>query len=148
MNHITWVLVADTCKAKIFKTIKARLFNPDADGKDLTLVHEYTHPEGRKRDQDLVSDKSGAFGASNFTEATDPKRHENERFAAELTKALSLAHNENNYQDLILIAPPAFMGMINKNLAHEVKKLVCQSIEKDYTRYDTKELAKHLRDYL
>lgn len=148
MNHITWVLVADSCEAKIFKTIKARLFDNKADGKDLTLVSEHSHPNGRKKDQDLVSDKQGSFGVGNFSEHTDPKQYENDRFASEISKILEHAHGQNSYHDLILIAPPNFMGMINKHLAHTVKKTVCKEIEKDYTRQTPKELVAHLREHL
>jgi protein required for attachment to host cells len=148
MNPITWIIVADSTKAKIFSTFKARLLNEKTDANALTLVSEHTHPESRKRDQDLVSDKMGNFAGSTFTEATDPKRHENEVFAKEISKLLSHAHNEHTYRDLILIAPPAFMGMLNTNLSHEVKKLITNTIEKDYTHCTLKELTDHLNHYL
>lgn len=148
MDHTTWILVADTCKAKIFKTIKAKLFNGSASGKDLTLINEYNHDASSKRDQDLVSDRQGKFGTGTFVEHTDPKRHENDIFAAELAKTLSHEHNLNHYQDLILIAPPAFIGMIHKHLSHEVKKLVSKEIEKDYTRSSNGDLVEHLKNYL
>jgi len=148
MLNTTWIVVADSGQAKIFRTIKARLFNGKANGSDLTLVSEYNHPESRKRDQDLVADKYGNFGNSSFTEETDPKRHENDIFAQQLAKALYHGHSENNYHDLILIAPPAFMGMIHKHLSNEVKKLISKEIEKDYTRSNEKELVSQLQVYL
>lgn len=148
MDNTTWILVADACQAKIFKAIKAKLFDVKADGKDLTLVSEHTHEACLKRDQDLVTDKQGKFGNATFVERTDPKRHENEVFAQEIARVLSSAHNQHNYRDLILIAPPAFIGMINKHLTHEVKKVVSKEIEKDYTRANIKELVSHLRDNL
>lgn len=148
MSHTTWILVTDTGQAKIFKAIKTKLFDKNADSKDLTLIQEITHPESRKRDQDFVTDKSGKFGSAAFESPTDPKHHENDRFALEITKILAQAHHQNEYYDLILIAPPAFMGLIHKHLDHEVKKIVCKEIEKDYTRIAIKELIAHLRDNL
>lgn len=148
MDNTTWILVADSCEAKIFKAIKTRLFDNKSDGKDLTLVSEHNHPDGRKKDQELTSDRQGNFGSGTFVEATDPKRHENDVFAQQLAKVLTHGHGENSFHDLIVIAPPAFMGMINKHLSHEVKKRIYKEIEKDYTRTTTKELVTHLRDFL
>lgn len=148
MDQTTWILVADASEAKIFSTFKALLLNGHANSSSLTLVNEFSHPESQKKDQDLVSDKSGNFSGNSFTEPTDPKRHENDLFAHELTKVLLQAHNNNHFRDLILIAPPAFMGMLHKHLSDQVKKLICNEIEKDYTHCNTKELIARIQEHL
>lgn len=147
MDSIAYILVADASKARIYSAQKARLFNAN-NGKDLKLISEHQHDASRKKDIDLVSDRQGQFGSGTFVEATDPKRHEEDRFAQELTKIISQAHNKKNFHELILIAPPVFMGMINKHLGREVDKLVNIRIEKDYTSDSEKELVTHLQGYL
>lgn len=145
-TNTTWILVADASKARIFSTHKAALFN--GNGKNLQLINEYEHQESRKKDQDLVTDRQGKFGSGTFVETTDPKHHEEERFAVELTKTLAKAHNENRYHELIFIAPATFMGMLNKHISNELNKLVNLTIEKDYTSFNEQELVTRLQDYL
>jgi protein required for attachment to host cells len=110
------------------------------------LISEHEHPASRKRDRDLVTDKQGKFGSGTFEEQTDPKRHEEETFAIELARDLTKAHE--NYQELILIASPVFMGLIHKHLPNTVSKLVTLTIEKDYTYCTKAEIAAHLQKYL
>lgn len=146
MNNKTWILVADASKARIFSTHKASLFN--GDGKKISLVSEHEHPESRKRDREIASDRQGKFGSGTFVEPTDPKVHEEEVFAIELAKKLDKARSENHYHELIFIAPASFMGMLNKHLSPQLAKLINLSIEKDYTRFNENELVTHLQEYL
>ena len=152
MDNRTWIVVADSGKARIFSALKARLFT-NHDANELTLINEYAHADSRKMDSELVSDRQGHFGSSNFgsgnfSEETDPKRHQEDIFALEITRILSHAQNENKFHDLILIAPPAFMGMLNKHLTNETKKLISLRIEKDYTRHKEQQLVEQLQEYL
>lgn len=147
MNTRTWILVADASRARIFSVPhKASLFK--GTGKELELVDELEHQESREMDSELVSDKPGKFGKAMFIEPTDPKKHEEDIFALQLARILSKAHIENHYHELIFIAPPGFMGMLNKHLTDDLKKCVDLKIEKDYTRLNEKDIVKHLQDYL
>lgn len=148
MDNLTWILVADSTKAKIYGIHKARLIANVGNGKDLQMMSEHTHPESRKLDQELVSDRQGKFGKGTFVEHTDPKRHLEEMFAIELARVLEKARSENKFHDIILIAPSVFMGLLNKHLHHETSKLVSLKIEKDYTGETEKTLVAHLADHL
>lgn len=142
-NSITWLLVCDSSKARVYSLHKARIFN-DPDPKNLQLLNEYTHDASRKKAADLISDKMGEFGSGTFVEATSPKVHEAELFAHELLQHLETARKENNYRDLIIVAPPAFMGLLHKHMPHEIHKLVSKKIEKDYTQYNGNDLLNNL----
>lgn len=146
MDNRTWILVADASQAKIYSAHKASLFS--GDGKKLTLVSTQDHPAGRLTDQDLVTDRQGKFGSGTFVEPTDPKKHEEEVFAMSLVKTLHKGHGEGQFKELIFIAPATLMGMINKHLPNDLKKLVQISIEKDYTRCTENEIVKHLQPHL
>lgn len=148
MDNLTWILVADSSKARLFGIRKAKLFNKSFDHKDLAFIDEYHHENSRKKDSELTSDRLGGFGKGTFVEATDPKQHEAEIFSHELTKVLSSGHHQHHYRDVILVAPPAFMGLLNKNLSNEVNKVISLRIEKDYTGHDAKDLVNHLVGYL
>jgi len=102
---ITWIMVANASQAK--------LFSNSGPHKGLTLIKELLHPESREKTSNLVSDRSGAnagTGHGAFLQATDPKHHEAERFAQELTRELEEGRVRNAYDRLILVASAPFMG--------------------------------------
>lgn len=147
-NSTTWLLIADASKARIFSLVKARIFNDPNNDKNLQLIGTYVHEESRKKGAELISDKMGEFGSGTFVEATSPKVHEAEHFAHELVNHLEIGRNNKSFRDLILISPPAFMGLLHKFMSHEIHKLVTKTIEKDYTQLNTKELLQSLLNYL
>src|SRR5262245_28046076 len=130
-NNKTWILVADASKARIYSIYKARVFK-EQDPKNLQLIGEYTHIESRKKGSELATDKLGEYGSGTFVENKTPKIHEAEQFASELLEHLETGRKEGSFRDLIIVAPPAFMGLLHKHMPHEIHKLVTQKIEKDY----------------
>lgn len=144
MNNKTWILVADSTQAKIYSTQKASLFG---NGVKLELISEHEHPDSRKHERDLVTDKPGRFDKAVFDQP-DAQRHEEEVFATELAKTIAKGHSDNHFQELIFIAPAAFMGMLHKHLPHPLSKLVNLTIEKDYTHCNENELVLHLQQHL
>ena len=142
----TWLLVANGSEARLFETE----FRP----KTLTLLKEFNHPESREKGAELASDKSGHYqgdagtGAStqgSFSEATDPKEYEMERFAAELVQALEDGRNANSFQHLIVASSPKFHGLLNKKMNGHISKLVDKHINKDYTALKEDELLARLQ---
>jgi|SRR6185312_7102155 len=148
MDNLTWVIIADSSKARVFAAYKAKLLNSSPDVHDLIPVSEHHHHNSRKKDSQLTTDKLGDFGKGTFVEATDPKQHEAELFSHQLAQILLKGHNQHRYRDIILVAPPTFMGLLNKNLTHEIDKLVSLRIEKDYTQAPSKELVTHIVEWL
>lgn len=147
MGNTTWLLVADASKARVYTLNKARLFREKSD-KNLTLLSEHTHSASRKKGTQLAQDKLGGFGTGTFVEATDLKRYEAERFAQELIEKLEAGRNENNFRDLIIVAPPAFLGLLHKHVSDNLRKMISQTIEKDYTQYNERELIANLLNHL
>ena len=140
---ITWIMVANASQAK--------LFSNSGPKKGLTLVKELAHPESREKTSNLVSDRSGSHagtGHGAFIQATDPKHHEAELFAQELTRELEQGRVRNAYDRLILVASAPFMGLVNTCLPGQVRSKLSETIEKDYTRLPVKDLAGHLESYV
>ena len=141
----TWILVANGSEARLFESE----FRP----KTLNLLQEVTHPESREKGIELASDKSGhyqgdaATGAStqgSFSEPTDPKEYEMDRFAGELVQILEAGRTANSYQHLIVASSPKFHGLLNKQMNGHLAKLVEKHINKDYTSCTEKELLERL----
>ena len=140
---VTWIMVANASQARFFAN--------DGPKKGLTLVKELMHPESREKTSNLVSDRSGAYGGPGHGavgQPADPKHHEAERFAQEVSRALEAGRVSNAYDQLILVASAPFMGLINHHLPGQVRSKLSESIDKDYTRLPVKELAGHLESYV
>lgn len=137
----TWILVANASEAKIYanKGIK----------EGLEEIASFDHPGSRKKNTDLVSDRSGHMksagnGHGSHQPATDPKQHEHENFARELAQHIEQGRTENMYQRLIVAAEPRFHGLLNSKLSIHVRGLINGSLDKDYTKATNKELSGHL----
>lgn len=137
----TWILVSNASSGKILKNT--------GPNKGLEIVKAFEHPQSREKNADLVSDRPGhnpgaGNGHGSFVPATSPKEHEAEVFALELARELDSGRVANQFVRLVLVAPPAFLGQLNRRLNDAVKGLVSASLEKDYTRASDKELAQYL----
>lgn len=138
---ITWIMVANASYAKLFANTGPH--------KGLQLLKEIAHPESREKAAELVSDRVGNFqGSGSYAQPTDPKLHEAERFAQQISHELETGRVGNAYEKLILIASAPFLGLINARLTSQVKGKVSDSINKDYTHLPDRELAGHLKNHL
>lgn len=146
----TWVIIANASVAKIYAVNKIKFIN---GSQKLALVREFSHPQSRMRDADIVTDKVGRYRSKNsrsdsFNEPTDPKEHEADAFALQLAKYLEEEKSHKHYEDLILVSSPSFSGMLNSHLSPKIKKVVSLNIEKDYTKDSDKDLEKHLKQQI
>lgn len=141
MANTTWILVANASQAKLFANAGPK--------KGLKLVKELKHPESREKGSELVSDRPGQMhspgnGHRAAQPKSDPKSNEARSFAQELARELNHGRSTQQFERAILIAPPAFMGLINEKLDGQAAALVSDRFEKDYTKATDKELAGHL----
>jgi len=133
-NSITWMLIADASKARLYAMHKAR-FMREQHPNNLSLIQDFTHQNSRKKNADLVTDKMGNYGPGSFTLPYVPKTHEAEVFAKELMNHLEGERkNGSSFRDIILVAPPEFMGHLHHQTPSSISKLITQKIEKDYTQ--------------
>lgn len=143
-NHKTWILIADASKARIFSLHKALIFQ-EQNPNSLELIGNFSHEESRLKNSELETDKMGSYLKGRYQEETPAKAHEADMFALQLTKELNQGRNESHFRDVILVAPPTFMGYLHKHIqAHNLEKLVTQTIEKNYTQDEGQTLVKHL----
>jgi protein required for attachment to host cells len=138
---ITWILVANASAAYLYAN-----YGPK---KGLQKLKEFRHEASREKGQDLVSDRPGhnkshGNGCGAYVPATDPKQHEARNFACRLARELEQGRITNSYQRLILVVSAPFIGLVNGNLGRNVRNLVSDTLEKDYTKASEKYLTKHL----
>ena len=53
------------------------------------------------------------------------------------------ARNEHRYGQLVLVAPPKFLGALRKELHKEVEKLVTDELPKDLSWFNAREFEKY-----
>lgn len=143
MSQTTWILVANASRA--------RLFANQGPKKGLQLLKELDHPESRQKNAELVTDRAGHMqSAGNGHGArqpqTVPKQYEAKSFAQELAREMCQGRNANQYSRAILVAPPAFMGLLNGALDGPTAGLISDRLEKDYTKSNDRDLAGHLEN--
>lgn len=137
-----WVVVANKAEARIYS--QKRLRGP------LSLVKTLTHEEGRAHLQDLVSDRPGRVH-----DRTGPARHSMEpdtgfkeedllRFTRDLADHLATAHQRKEFDRLVLIAAPAFLGMLRKTISPHVAEIIIDEIPKDMIGQDAERIQEQL----
>lgn len=137
----TWILVANASIATVYASA--------GPGLGLSRIKALTHPQSRMKNADLVSDRAGHMQSSGDGHGsrqphTEPKQNEADHFARELAQELEHGRNAKLFEHVILVAPAAFIGLINEKLDPQTAKLVTSRYEKDYTQITDKELAAHL----
>lgn len=140
-----WVMIANSNLARIYS------FYPTNSHQGLNLIEELIHPQSRKRSIDLSSDKPGSYKSSNsargtYSAAHEPKEVEVESFALELANVLNKNRASNKFEELIIIAPSHFYGLLGKHLDKNTKKFLKRIIQKDYTAIPIHDLYKTINE--
>jgi len=139
----TWIVVADSARARIFSLNKKA-------GR-LEEVQELIHPRSRLSDEELTTDKPGRSfdsagqGRHAMGESVEPKEQEALKFSTELADALDRARSQNQFNQLVIIAAPAFLGVLRKKLSVPTTRLVAKAIDKELTRLDAADIHEHVR---
>src|SRR4030081_955630 len=141
----TWILLADAASARLY-------VSSERPG-DWTLLRQLEHAESRMRPSELLSDKPGRVKQSTGSRAaleppTPRKKVEAERFARELAEVLDEGVVSAACERLVLVAPPAFLGVLRDKLPRRVAERVSDVIEKDYLHLDQPTLKKRLEKEL
>jgi protein required for attachment to host cells len=143
----TWILVADSSRAKVFESPDGR--------KPWREIEEFEHPEGRAHNRDLRTDAEGRYygkGERQQGHVAAPQvsatEHEAELFAKHLCDHLDKARTEHRYGKLCIVAPPKFLGLLRQHLPREVEKLVAATSAKDVAWLDARSIAEYIGENL
>ncbi|MDD5581238.1 MAG: host attachment protein [Methylobacter sp.] len=142
---LTWILVADSARARIFTT--------ESSTSPLVELEDLAHTASRLLDREITSDLPGRVKSSNgighaLEQPTDPKKHEADLFAHHLAHCLEEAYNANKFVQLFIIAEPSFLGLLRNHLPEQIKKQVCFELDKNITMQTAADIRKHLPTYL
>jgi protein required for attachment to host cells len=134
----TWIVAADSSRAR-FLQVAGR-------GK-LVEIESLLNPEGRMDDRELITDAHprfrGTAGPGSDRQETSAQEHATDLFAKRVGSYLDKARTEQRYDQLVIIAPPKFLGALRKELGKEVEKLVKDELPKDLSWLNERELGRY-----
>lgn len=142
----TWVLVAHRAGARILEH--------GGPGKGLTLLDEIDHPDGRKLEGEIDSDRAGNLqgpgrtGGHAASKHQTAHEHDAQVFAQGLAGRLQQGRQANRYARLVLVAEPHFLGVLKGVLDTATAKAITATVGKDLAATRTDELAAHLQGVL
>ena len=139
---ITWILVADGARARIFANA--------GPGKGLQPAIDQDFAAELHPSREIVSDRPGRVkeSASSTRHAMEARvdwhRFEKEKFAKSMAKLLDEAAERGAFGRLVLVAPPRTLGDLRGALNARTRALVAGEIDKDLTHVTPQELPDHL----
>jgi protein required for attachment to host cells len=137
------VVVADGRKMLFFRN------EGDAVFPKLEVERKRETEDAKDRDQKTDApgrtfDSSGGAGRSAYEEV-DFHQLEEDRFAAETAEMLRMRALRNEFESLIIVAPPRTLGELRKHYHKEVAKRLTGEIAKDLTGHPVNEIEKILQ---
>jgi len=142
MNKTTWIVAADSSRARIFEVA--------ARERRLLEIEDFLNPEGRLSERELISDAHprlhGSTGQNSAREETSAAEHQIDLFSKKLGKFLDKARNDHRYEELYIVAPPRFLGLIRRDLSKEVGKLVKDELPKDISWLNARDIERYLKE--
>ncbi|HUN25754.1 MAG TPA: host attachment protein [Steroidobacteraceae bacterium] len=144
------IVVADQAEACFYDIAGAE----DA----LQPVGRLTDPEAHLHNRDLTSDRPGrvfdhspmAAGRRGATAhhgvggERSPRKHEAELFARHIAADLEKAQATQQFDRLVIMAAPAFLGLLRAALPHSVRSRVAAEVPKDLAHQPPTAVREHL----
>lgn len=135
-----WVLVADQSRARLFTLKEGRLQE----------ISDFVNPEarvpGHEREHAPPPRVHDRFGESRHAlqSRTLPRDKAAARFANTLRSVLERGRTGHSFRNVVLIAPPRFLGMLNAALGLELGELVVLRVPKNLTRRKSESIRAEL----
>jgi protein required for attachment to host cells len=140
----TRIVVADQAEAVFYDTA-----SPTQPPREVARIADTA---AHLHDRDFSSDRPGrghakargtrhAFGGEN-----DPRHREAMAFARRIARRLDEARRRDEYDDLVVVAGPAFLGLMREELSGPTRARIVSEVHKDLVHGPVEELRLHLRE--
>ncbi|KQS04552.1 Host attachment protein [Sphingomonas sp. Leaf357] len=139
--HNSVVVVADGRKMLFLRN--------EGDAVHPNLIVERAVEQDNPSDGDQKSDHAGRSsssvgGGQNSIQEVDFHQLEEDRFAAETADLLKRRALKNDFESLIIVAPPKTLGELRKHYHKEVSSRLTGEIDKDLTGHPIDQIEKAL----
>lgn len=142
-----WILVSDASRA--------HLYSAELREDDWSLVESFEHPEGREMSSEIEDTSPPGRGQQGSAQRgrrtsleprTWPKEAELQRFAQRLCAYLEESIAKRQFDSLVLVAPPHFLGALKDSLGKQTAKHVRATVDKDLSTLGAADLRQRLVD--
>ncbi len=137
---------------------KVRFYDIGRVTDPLKCVGELEDPTARLHDRDMKSDRPGivyshappAAGRrggvmhSGTGGERRPRKHAAQVFAARIAQELEHAHQAGRFSRLVIVAGPAFLGLLRAALSPALERLVVAEVPKDLLKRTDDSVRSHL----
>jgi len=129
--NATWILVADSARARLFEADKAGA---------LTELGCYTNAESRAGTRGLTTDRAPTVNESvgsarhSIEPHTSPREKAAGLFARSLREVLDQGQHANRFARLVLVAPPRFLGALHTAFGKLLRDSVVAEVRRDFTQ--------------
>jgi protein required for attachment to host cells len=141
-----WYLVANRIEAVVYA---GRI------GKDFHFVKRLKNPKGKLTETQLVADKPGrsfSRSRSGVRHGFAPHSLYHEQvaiqFARKIGKLLDRSLTDNEFTDLVVLAEPHFLGLMNQEFPEHVRKKVLREVPREWNEGSDRDLEKYLQKKL
>jgi protein required for attachment to host cells len=137
------ILVADGRKSLFFRNVG------DGDFPNLAIEDkaEFTNPDHHEQATDTAGQSMRSVeGRAGSMEEVDFHQQEEDRFAAEIAQTLQRRALANEYEALIVVAPPRTLGELRKHYHKEVERRIVGELPKDLVNVPVPEIEKALQN--
>ena len=138
----TWIVVADSAQA--------RIFSGSPGSGQWRQIEELVHAKSRIHEREVAAGEPGRIfntdgqGRRGLSQSVSPREHEAVKFCRELAEELESARVERRYGQLVLVAAPAFLGLLRKTISVATARLISQELDKDLAHMDQQDVLKHI----
>jgi protein required for attachment to host cells len=140
IKHGDWVFVGDGRKALLLRN------EGDPDLLDLRRleVREDDNPPSREQGTDGPGRSSVNIGPRSAIDTTDWHALEEARFAATIAERLNRAAEQNQFEHIVIAAPPKVLGELRREYSKRLQGKILAEIDKDLTHHTFPNIAKVL----
>ena len=127
----TWVLVADSARARVFEVTR--------EDSALREVATFANPEGRIAQRELYRGRlprvheSMGHSRHAIEPHTTPRQKSTDRFARTLRDELERGRAARDYKNLVLVAAPRFMGALHGAFDEALQQCVIAEVRRNLT---------------
>lgn len=140
----TWVLICDGGRARVLANAAA--------GARLAPVDGLSFATDLPRSRDLMSERPGraheSHGAARhaYEQRSDAHDQMKADFLGSVVAAIAARQEKGEFDRLVVVAPPAALGVVRAKLPDRLARAVAAEVAKDLTKTADGEIAGHLGD--
>lgn len=154
-----WILVANGSRASLYEGKRTFSAPGEFSFEPLEKLEEWSNEEARAQNQELVSDRPGRHidrnqagegigGRSGWEPREDAKTQEARDFARSLAEHLDGAVANGEADQLVLAAPPKFLGFLRDAASAKLRQATLCEITKDLSQVNVHDLRERLPDLM